>query len=66
MTAHATADIDFDPFAPRPFEELPPIWDELRDRAPMYRTAAWTGLISTSTLCSVTRTCFFTASSRFH
>jgi cytochrome P450 len=40
MTAPSTADIDFDPFAPRPFEELPPIWAELRDRAPVYRTPA--------------------------
>jgi cytochrome P450 len=40
MTAPSTADIDFDPFAPRPFEELPAIWAELRDRAPAYRTAA--------------------------
>ena len=40
MTAPSTTDIDFDPFAPRPFEELPPLWAELRDRAPVYRTAA--------------------------
>ncbi len=38
MTAPATAGIDFDPFAPRPFGELPPVWVELRDRAPVYRT----------------------------
>jgi cytochrome P450 len=46
MTAHATVDIDFDPFAPRPFGELPPIWAELRDRAPVYRTAAGMYVVS--------------------
>jgi cytochrome P450 len=46
MTAPSTADIDFDPFAPRPFEELPPIWAELRDRAPVYRTAAGMYVVS--------------------
>ena len=46
MTAHATVDIDFDPFAPRPFEELPPVWAELRDRAPVYRTAAGMYVVS--------------------
>jgi cytochrome P450 len=46
MTAHATVDIDFDPFAPRPFGELPPVWAELRDRAPVYRTAAGMYVVS--------------------
>jgi cytochrome P450 len=46
MTAHATVDIDFDPFAPRPFGELPPIWAELRDRAPVFRTAAGMYVVS--------------------
>jgi cytochrome P450 len=46
MTAHATVDIDFDPFAPRPFRELPPVWAELRDRAPVYLTAAGMYVVS--------------------
>ena len=38
MTANTTTDFQFDPFAPMPFDELPPIWSTLRDHFPVYRT----------------------------
>src|SRR5260370_35752303 len=44
--AAATAAIGSARFTPRPFEELPPVWPELRDHAPVYRTAAGMYVVS--------------------